>query len=360
MVTYGNLIAELEDALAHGTEDRRTGALRHVTDLFVIGLTQYSDDQIALFDDVFVRLAAKIETAARALLAARLAAVPNAPPATMRALAFDDAIEVAGPVLSQSARLDDAALVEKARAKSQQHLLAIARRKCLDEVVTEVLVERGDHVVVLCTAQNPGARFSDAGYQALVERAHGHDDLAACVGLRDDIPRHLFLKLLTKASAAVRMKLEAADPLRSADIQLAVAAVANTIQARTNLQSKDYHAAQALVGELLAAGQLGEQEIAAFAKAGQFEQATAALAALCKLPIEAIERAMIQDRAEMVLILAKAIDLSWQTTKAILRLRAGPSGLSTYDADQCLANFTRLKSVTARQVLQFQRSRANT
>ena len=70
-------------------------------------------------------------------------------------------------------------------------------------------------------------------------------------------------------------------------------------------------------------------------------------------------RAMVvQDRAEMILIVAKALDLTWQTTKAILLLRGGARGVSSHDLDQCLASFTRLKPATARQVLQFQRLRA--
>ena len=63
------------------------------------------------------------------LLAQRLAPIPKAPPKIIHTLAFDDLIEVAAPVLSQSERLDDAALMENARNKSQGHLLAISNRK---------------------------------------------------------------------------------------------------------------------------------------------------------------------------------------------------------------------------------------
>ena len=55
---------------------------------------------------------------------------------------LDSAIEVAGPVLSHSERLDDPILVESAMTKSQDHLLAISRRKALAEPVTDVLVEK--------------------------------------------------------------------------------------------------------------------------------------------------------------------------------------------------------------------------
>ena len=62
-------------------------------------------------------------------------------------------IGVAGPVLARSDLLDNVTLVENARTKSQQHLLAISRRKALAETVTDVLVERGNRDVALSVVQ---------------------------------------------------------------------------------------------------------------------------------------------------------------------------------------------------------------
>ena len=86
-------------------------------------------------------------------------------------LAFDDSIDVAGPILRYSERLDNQVLVANARCKSQQHLFAISRRKSIDEPVTDVLVTRGDQTVVNSVAVNTGARFSDLGFLQLVKRS---------------------------------------------------------------------------------------------------------------------------------------------------------------------------------------------
>src|ERR1700756_570856 len=98
--TSESLLDELQTILAHGTVARRVETLRRVTDLFIEGAVDYSDEQIGLFDDVFKCLIDHIETSAKALLADRLAPIDNAPPQTIRTLAFDDLIEVAAPVLS--------------------------------------------------------------------------------------------------------------------------------------------------------------------------------------------------------------------------------------------------------------------
>ena len=353
-MTAQTLINELEDALAHGSAERRAKTLRRVTDLFVFGSSHFSGDHIAVFDGVFSHLIADIELSARVALADRLAAISNAPPRVIRTLAFDDAIEVAGPVLKQSAQLDNAALVENARTKSQQHLLAISKRISLAETVTDVLVERGDRQVALSAAENPGAKFSEAGYIRLVKRAEGDEQLAQTVGSRAEIPRHHFLRILAKASQAVRVKLEAANQHKAGEVQRAVAQAATEIQTQAAAGSHNYAAANALVGAMRAEGRLRESDIEAFARARKFEETTAALAILSELPADAVERAIVHDRVESILIICKAIGLSWSTVKAVLMLRSDKGGLSKYELENYLTLFTRLKQETARHVLKFQ------
>src|ERR1700738_1878300 len=210
--TSESLLDDLQTTLAHGTVARRVETLRRVTDLFINGAVDYSDEQIGLFDDVFQCLTDHIETSAKTLLANRLAPIDNAPPSTVRALAFDDLIEVAAPVLSRSERLDDDALIETARNKSQAHLMAISIRKVLSGAGTDVLVLRGNDEGIHSTVNNPGAEFSERGFTRLVNRAEGDDDLATCLGLRPTMPRLLYLKLLAKASVTVRERLRAAHP----------------------------------------------------------------------------------------------------------------------------------------------------
>ena len=351
------IIKELEDALAHGSADRRVKTLRRVTDLFVFGSNHFSKEHVAVFDNVFNHLIVDIEQSARATLAQRLAAVENAPPHVIRTLAFDDEINVAGPVLTRSEVLDNVTLVENARTKSQQHLLAISRRRVLAETVTDVLVERGNRDVALSAAQNAGAKFSEAGYVRLVRRSEGDDELAQAVGSRPELPRQQFLKLLTSASNAVRIALDVANPGHASEVRSVVAEVAGAIQAKTATASRDYAAAQAQIGSLHAAGRLTETNVAAFARAGKFEEVAVALALMCGLPIDVVERAIVQEGTETVLIMAKAIGLSWATTRAILMLSADKTVMPEHILEQCRTVFGKLRRETALQVVKFQQSR---
>jgi uncharacterized protein (DUF2336 family) len=350
-----NLLDELQSTLAHGTVARRVETLRRVTDLFINGAVEFSDDQIALFDDVFQCLMHHIETSARSLLSNRLAPINRAPPLTVRALAFDDVIEVAAPVLSQSERLDDEALIETARHKSQAHLMAISTRRILSGAVTDVLVQRGNDDVVQSTVNNPGAEFSERGFNRLVNRAEGNDLLATCIGLRPNLPRHLYLKLLAKASAIVRAKLEAAHQPMADEVSNAVREATRRARSSPSAMTQETTIAHGLVKSLYEDGRLDEYQVAAFAEAGKFDEANAAIAALASVPISIAENMMVETRAEGVMILAKVSGMSWPTVKALINMRDHLAGKEPSDLDACKATYERLRPSTAQQVLRFHR-----
>ncbi|HEY1544133.1 MAG TPA: hypothetical protein VGG01_17145, partial [Xanthobacteraceae bacterium] len=73
MANRASLIDELENTLASGTSDQRIHTLARITDLFVIGAESYSEEQIDVFDDVLIKIAARIEAKSLARLSSRLA-----------------------------------------------------------------------------------------------------------------------------------------------------------------------------------------------------------------------------------------------------------------------------------------------
>ena len=104
-------LREIDSAITRSTGRRRAEMVRQLTDLYLVNADQYSDDEIALIDEVFVRLVATIEESARALLAIRLGPYAKAPPKILGILACEDAIDIASPVLIQGERLDEATLI---------------------------------------------------------------------------------------------------------------------------------------------------------------------------------------------------------------------------------------------------------
>ena len=212
MMEERSIITEIEGTFASGSVEKQAEILRRVTDLFLAGADKYSEEHVDLFDGVISRIAEKIETKVRAELAHRLAPADNAPPKTIRTLARDKSIDVAGPILSLSNRLSDDDLLTIASDNSQERLLAISKRSTLSEKVSDVLVTHGNRDVVLSVTQNEGARFSNAGYDTLVDRSINDEVLAICVSMRKDIPQEHFNALIAKASDVVFEKLAASNP----------------------------------------------------------------------------------------------------------------------------------------------------
>jgi uncharacterized protein (DUF2336 family) len=99
-----------------------------------------------LFDDILQRVLDELPFA-RQELAERLAARADVPPRVVVKLAADT-IAVAAPVLTHSPVLQDDDLAGLAREKSQDHLLAISNRSWVSERITDILVDRGDSLVL--------------------------------------------------------------------------------------------------------------------------------------------------------------------------------------------------------------------
>ena len=356
MIANQSLVDELETAIAGSDIGRRAVMLRRVADLFASTSRDLSNEQAALFDDVMHQLVDEIETSARACFAAYLAQSPAAPSRILRQLALDDVIDVARPVLSHSEQLDEMTLAEGARSKSQAHLLAISTRKFIPESVTDILVERGNREVALSTARNPGASFSEFGFSSLVRRSSGDDDLAVCTWSRREIPRQHLLKLFADASDALKRRLSKEDPRKAAAMAEIVTRAAGQLQTKTRETSADFAEASALVQSLDHAGKLDETALYDFASSEMFAETVLALSVICDLPVGLVERALVEQRSEQVLVLAKAVGMTWKTTKAILLLQA-PAERSTADLERLLETFLRLKPETAQQAVQFYRLR---
>src|SRR5215510_16404977 len=199
---HRSLIAELEDAVRRGPQEKRVETLKRVTDLFLVGSEKLNEEQVQVFDDVLGHLITRMESKALVELSERLAPINNAPINVVHTLARDDEIAIAGPVLSLSDRLTTPDLIEIALAKSQSHLLAISQRRSLSESLTDALIERGDRQVIGKLAENSGARFSERAYAYLVEQSEADETLLEKIGLRIDIPLHIFRSLLMRVTEA--------------------------------------------------------------------------------------------------------------------------------------------------------------
>jgi hypothetical protein len=104
---------------------------------------------------------------------------------------------------------------------------------------------------------------------------------------------------------------------------------------------------------------LNENSILEYAGAHKIEEATVGLSLLCSLPVDVVERALVDNNREMALILAKALDFKWETTMSLLFLCAKDYRILARDLDGLREEFASLNTETSRSVLRFYQSRKN-
>jgi uncharacterized protein (DUF2336 family) len=357
-----SIVDEVEAAVNAGSAEKRLETIKRVTDLFLSSAGRLDHEQIELFDDVLERLIKTIELRAIADVSARialaemsaqLAPVAQAPPSVIRRLARHDEIAVAGPVLTESARLSSEDLIEIAETKGEQHLLAISGRWWLKEVVTDALLARRYPSVSRRIVNNPGARVSAAGFAIVVAQAEADPELAIETGIRVDLPPELRDQLLRDATEAVRSRLlERAPPHIFDEIRRAIAAVSAGVN-REMSKIRDFTAAKHFVALLNKNGELDEATLFGFAKQRQYEETVAALAVLSRSSIEVIRPLMQSLRDDGILVPCKAAGLGWETVSAVLESRFASGSMGPHELAQAKSQFARITPENARRLLRF-------
>jgi uncharacterized protein (DUF2336 family) len=340
-----NFISDLENAIA--IRSTETGAMLHqITDLFLINAGRYSADQLGLYDDVLQTLIAKVDVAARATLAKRLAPVDGAPTAAIRTLALDDAIDVSEPILAQSKALSDDTLIDCIAKGGQSHLLAIATRNKVSEKVSDQLIIKGDKKVLGAIVTNPGAVISDPSFGMLVDKSVGDDWLSECIASRTDIPVRHFRELVTRASDIVRQRLMKNAPDHC---NLIADILPSSTPSAVSSTQKDYRTAEIVVKSR----PLTEAVVNEFAAAKKLEEVFVSLAQLSGLSPAEIERMFNGEWSGPVAIVLKAIGFHLATLQAIYVARLSDGEAVRADLTRTKAEFIAVSQSTAQRIMRF-------
>jgi uncharacterized protein (DUF2336 family) len=349
------LLGELDGSPARKSVIHRAKALGQLADLFTANARRLTAEQVALFDEVMGRLIQELDKRSRLAFSEKIVAGTRSPPAVLRDLALDDDIEIAGPLLTSVPDISEETLVEGASTKGQDHLLAISRRASLSEAVTDVLVDRGSQEVVVSTVENRGARLSTGGYAAVVHRAQTDADLAVHLWMRPDVPAEHLAILFETAAESLQRELQAMNPDKADDIRRLVLDARLRLQSEARARSPHYAAAHEQIKSLHESGQLREQGVLEFARAKKFDEVCISLGLLCDVPIGAIDRALNDENLDQLVILARAISLSWGTVSAIATMRHDEA--KRLLLKDVAVSFDKLNPATAKTILQYYRLR---
>jgi uncharacterized protein (DUF2336 family) len=348
-----SLLDDLERTLAVSAPNRRSEIAEQITSLFLSG-AEHTEEQADLFARLLESMIDKIETRTLIILGERLSGTARAPATIMRQLATHDEILVAGPVLSRHLALTDGELVEISESLGQAHLAAICERPVIREPVTDVLARRGDETIARKVAANPGARFSEHGFETLSERSASDPALAECLGLRTDVPRHIFCQILIRANADVRRRMIAAA---RHEMHAEIGAVLDQISGQIADELPAEHRYEQTTKTLLLRypdGKISEKDVLGIALSKHPTELPAALSLVSGLPTLKIAQLLSDTEIDGIVMLAKALDYSWPTTRAFLQVRTG----KRIAPDALLAaseEFSRTSRHKANQILNFWR-----
>ena len=320
--------------------------LHELTELFLVNVGHYSADQLDLYDGVLNELVKKVEVAARAKLAERLAPIDGAPLKTVRSLALDDAFEVAEPVLLRSNALDDDTLTRCITLKGQEYLIAIATRNKLSEAITSQLVEKGDRRVLGILAGNPGATISDSSFGILVHKGTNDDWLSECVAGRKDIPQHHLRTLLLKASEIVRQRLLAAYPQLRAKIR-DIFPSPGASATNTTAQSIDYKLAE----QMVRSREVTEETVKEFAKEKRIAEIVVSIAHLSNLSVDEIGSLLMGTWTSPVAVILKAIGFHLPALEMIYQSRLSEGEQVRADLIRTKAEFVAIRRPTAERIV---------
>jgi uncharacterized protein (DUF2336 family) len=184
-----SLLTELDMALVRQPEPWRRDALRQMIDLFLSSAEVCDTAQTDVFDEVIYRLIKKSDRATLAEVATVLAPVQKGPAKVLGTLARHTDAAISGPVIALSAALRDKDLADIAEKAEPRMLMAIAARPKLSEIVTDVLLKRGNQDIKLRVINK--AKMSEAGFARLVIGLNGDKKLAAAISARTDVPPEL-------------------------------------------------------------------------------------------------------------------------------------------------------------------------
>ena len=251
-------------------------------------------------------------------------------------------------------RLTTTTLVEIAKTKGQDHLFAISGRSNLPEVVTDVIVDRGETRVIRKLAKNPSARFSEGGYSGMVAHAEADDELTELIGLRIDLPLKFLRDLLERATDAVRARLSSIAPAElQEEIKRVLKNLANKA-AGEHPPARDFSRAEGVVKRMKGLNELNDAAISRFAEAKKFEEVAASLALLNNsAPTDMMVRLLEGHRTDLILIPCKSAGLGWTTVQAILSHRPVKHRIAEATLATAMKDYGKLTAQTSERTLRF-------
>jgi hypothetical protein len=163
------------------------------------------------------------------------------------------------------------------------------------------------------------------------------------------------LALFEKVSVAVRLEVEAGGGGSAEEVDAAIALARRRLQEKSQESSSAYANAREQIETLKKTGGLSQSHILSFASQHQVETVVVAIAALSRLSDAETERMVLEENSDRLLVVAKAIGLTWTCLRLILLMNQRPKAAD--ELEFLRARYQSLSREQAAKGLQFHQLR---
>ena len=167
--------------------------LKRLADLVSLPSTRVNAFERATIADLMVEMLREADFDERARVAKRRSTLTEIPNILIRLLLRDE-LDIAYPLLTESAALNDTDLIDCIRHATGAHRRLIAMRRGVSEVVCEALLEGGETLVVEALLRNEQAKLSHAAIEGAVAMTLAQGQLVPMLLRRPELrPSHAYI-----------------------------------------------------------------------------------------------------------------------------------------------------------------------
>ena len=308
-----------------------------------------------LMTGILRQLIHDVEMSVRRELAARLAQYAHAPRELVVALS-NDRIEVAYPILINSAVLNDDDLIDVVHHCSLQHSLVIATRAPLRERVSDALVETGNEEVIATLLDNQEANISDRTIESLVAESRHVDRYQGPLLRRQDLPPELAKRMYWWVSAALRQHILEHFAIDPATLDDAVEGTVRSLVPNSQLQaSESPESLRVLADHLAQTRSITPEYLVQVLRDGRIPFFEALFSRLSGLNSKLVRRFLHEPGGESLALTCKAVGIEKPSFASIFLLsrqaRPGEKEVESGELSKVLDLFDKIELSEAEQAL---------
>ena len=347
--------------LAHETSsEKRRELLREVTDVFFDEKDgARSEVECETFDHILVAVAQDMTQEVRQSISKKVAKSGSPLNRTAKRLATDT-ITVARPILQHAKAMSDDDLVKIVNTQSQDHLMAVSKRRGIGENVSEALVEKGQDPVVVSLLQNDTARINRQTFEKVTDRAKTSKALQAPLVRRKSVPLDLLNEMYAKVEPQLRAQImDRFSGVSEKDLDAALAKSRTKMDIAFGGLPDDYEDAEIWVKQQAAANRLTQPMLVQLFRDGKRTRGIMGIAHFTDMPFSIVQRIYTDRDIDALAILCRAgkFEKALFTAIAVLVI-GGDNGVA--QANKYAEMYDKVPTIAAQRAVRFWKVRSTT